>query len=120
MQLDYPFHIDGRDRTASTSEADHIRDLIEQILFTAPGERVNRPDFGAGVLQFVFGPNSPEKAAATQFMIQGALQQHLGSRVGIEEVIAEAIDARLIIKISYRLTSSDELVTETFEREGAV
>lgn len=119
MQLDYPFHIDGRDRTASTAEADHIRDLIEQILFTSPGERVNRPDFGAGVLQFVFGPNSPEKAAATQFMVQGSLQQHLGSRVSIENVKAEAIDARLSITITYRLTSSGELISETFEREGA-
>lgn len=118
MQLDYPFHIDGRDRTASTEEADHIRDLIEQILFTSPGERVNRPQFGAGILQFVFGPNSPEKAAATQFMVQGALQQHLGSRVAIDLVEAEAVDARLIIKIAYRLTSSGQLITETFEREG--
>ncbi len=119
MQLDYPFHIDGRERTASTSNADHIRDLIEQILFTTPGERVNRPDFGAGILQFVFGPNSPEKAAATQFMIQGALQQHLGSRVSIEDVHADAVDSRLVIKITYRLTSSDEVITETFEREGS-
>ncbi len=118
MQLDYPFHIDGQDRTATTSEADHIRDLIEQILFTSPGERVNRPEFGGGILQFVFGPNSPEKAAATQFMIQGALQQHLGTRVSIEEVIANAIESRLVIKISYRLTSNDELITEVFEREG--
>ena len=64
--------------------------------------------------------NSPEKAAATQFMIQGALQQHLGSRVGIEEVAAEALGARLIIKIAYSLASTDELITQSFEREGPV
>lgn len=119
MQLDYPFHIDGRDRTAMTTEADHVRDLIEQILFTSPGERVNRPDFGAGVLQFVFGPNSPEKAAATEFMVQGALQQHLGNRVSIEEVEAQSMDSRLIIKITYLLTATGQTVSETFERGGS-
>jgi phage baseplate assembly protein W len=54
---------------------DHIRDLIEQVLFTSPGERVNRPDFGSGLMQLVFAPNSDELATATQFMVQGALQQ---------------------------------------------
>ncbi len=118
MQLDYPFHIDGRDRTATTSEADHIRDLIEQILFTSPGERVNRPDFGAGVLQFVFGLNSPEQAAATEFLVQGALQQHLGTRASIEEVTAQANEEKLVIRIAYRLTSTGESITETFSQEG--
>ena len=49
MQLDYPFHFDGRERTAETGTDDHVRDMIEQLLFTQPGERVNRPDFGSGV-----------------------------------------------------------------------
>jgi uncharacterized protein len=65
MQLDYSFRIDGRGRIASTDEDEHIRDLIEQVLFTAPGERVNRPDFGSGVLQLLFAPNSYELATAT-------------------------------------------------------
>ena len=45
---------------AATSDDDHIRDLIEQVLFTSPGERVMRPDFGAGLLALVFEPNSVE------------------------------------------------------------
>jgi uncharacterized protein len=65
MQLDYSFHFDGRGRTASTDEDEYIRDLIEQVLFTAPGERVNRPDFGSGVLHLLFAPNSYELATAT-------------------------------------------------------
>ena len=67
-QIDFPFHFDGRKRTADTSYEDHVRDLIEQVLFTAPGERVNRPTFGSGLLQLVFSPNSPEVAAATQLL----------------------------------------------------
>ena len=73
--LDYPYHFDGRGRTATTDTADHIRDLIEQVLFTAPGERVNRPDFGSGLLRLVFAPNSDALAAATHLAVQGALQQ---------------------------------------------
>ena len=67
MNIDFPFHIDGHGRTAATDDADHARDLIEQILFTNPGERVNRPTFGSGLMQMLFQPNSTEIAAALQF-----------------------------------------------------
>src|SRR5690606_19889143 len=76
-QIDYPFQFDGRGRTAQTDESGTICDLIEQVLLTAPGERVMRPSFGSGVLQLVFAAASPEVAATTQFLIQGALQQWL-------------------------------------------
>src|SRR4028118_1316131 len=78
MNIDFPFHFDARERTALTGDDDHIRDMIEQLLFTNPGERVNRPDFGSGLLQMVFAPNSPEIAAALQFTVQASLQQWLG------------------------------------------
>ena len=71
MNIDFPFHFDGRGRTAATGDDDHVRDMIEQLLFTSPGERVNRPDFGSGLLQLVFAPNSPELAAALQFTVAG-------------------------------------------------
>ena len=80
MQLDYPYHFDGRERTAETGIDDHVRDLIEQLLFTQPGERVNRPDFGSGVMQLVFAAASPEVAATAEFLIRGALQQWLADR----------------------------------------
>jgi phage baseplate assembly protein W len=116
MQLDFPYHFDGRERTAATEEANHIRDLIEQIIFTTPGERVNRPAFGAGVLQLLFGPASPEAAATAEFMVKGALQQHLGRRIQLEQVSTEAEDATLRIRITYRLPATGESRTEEFER----
>lgn len=73
IHFDFPFHFDGRGRTALAGADDHIRDMIEQFLFTNPGERVNRPDYGSGVLQLIFAPNSPEVAAALQFAIQAGL-----------------------------------------------
>src|SRR5713226_4601523 len=92
MNLDYPFRFDGRDRTADTDDDDHIRDLIEQVLFTAPGERVNRPDFGCGLQRLVFAPNSPELASATQFLVQGALQQWLGDLIEVNDIQVESDD----------------------------
>src|SRR5690606_32562124 len=102
MQLDFPYHFDGRERTAETSEEEHLRDLIEQILFTYPGERVNRPDFGAGIYQLLFAPASAEQAATTEFMIRGALQQHLGRRISVREVSAEAVESAIRITIVYQ------------------
>ena len=81
MNIDFSYHYDGRGRTAATDDNDHIRDMIEQLLFTNPGERVNRPDFGSGLLQMVFAPNSPELAAALQFTMQAAIQRYLGDLI---------------------------------------
>ena len=94
-QLDYPFHFDTRGRTAETSDDEHIRDMIEQVLFTAPGERVNRPTFGCGLMQLVFAPNSDALAATSQFLVQGALQQWLGDLIVVEAVQVEADDSTL-------------------------
>ncbi|MEX0348085.1 MAG: GPW/gp25 family protein [Paracoccaceae bacterium] len=118
MQVDFPYHFDGRDRTAETTEADHIRDLIEQILFTNPGERVNRPDFGAGIAQLLFAPVSAEQAATTEFMIRGALQQYLGRRIEVQEVSAEAHDATITITIVYRILSTGAADQASFTLGG--
>jgi len=67
--LDHPYHFDSLGRTAGTARDDHIRDLIEQVLFTAPGERVMRPDFGSGLLALVFEPNS--STLANLIAVQG-------------------------------------------------
>ena len=100
-QVDYPFHVDGRGRTATTTQDDHIRDLIEQVLFTAPGERVNRPTFGSGLLRLVFEPNSEALGAATQLAVQGALQQWLGNLILVEAVQVESQDASVQVTVQY-------------------
>jgi len=108
MQIAFPYHFDGSERTARATEARHIRDMIEQILFTNPGERVNRPDFGAGVLQLVFGAARPEVAATAEFMIRGALQQHLGQRIVIDTVETGIEDSTLLIRIAFRMIGREE------------
>src|SRR6266852_792033 len=99
MNLDFRYHFDSRGRTADTSDEDHIRDLIEQVLFTAPGERVNRPDFGSGLQRLVFAPNSDELAAATQFLVQGSLQQWLDDLIQVDQVQVESQDSTLRVAI---------------------
>lgn len=114
MNIDYPFHFDGRGRTATTHDNDHIRDLIEQFLFTSPGERVNRPDFGSGLLQLVFVPNSPELAATIQFTIQAGLQRWLSDLVTVQKVEVTAQDATLSVVVQYLVNSNGRQLTETF------
>jgi phage baseplate assembly protein W len=119
MDLDYPFAFDGTARTATTGTADHVRDMIELVLFTMPGERVNRPDFGSGVMQLVFAPNSAELAATTRFLVQGALQRWLGERIDVEAVDVAAEDATLRVTIAYTDRKTRQRTVSTFERRGA-
>jgi phage baseplate assembly protein W len=100
-QIDYPFHFDGRGRTAQTDASGYIRDLIELVLLTAPGERVMRPSFGSGVMQLVFAAASPEVAATTQFLIQGALQQWLSDLITVDAVDVQVQDSALLITVQY-------------------
>ncbi len=115
-QFDYPFHFDNRFRTASTSESDHVRDMIEQLLLTDPGERVNRPEFGSGLRQLVFAPNSPELAAALQFTVRASLQQWLGDVVEIQSLEVSAVDSALTVDLKYTIRGTNEERTEQFVR----
>jgi uncharacterized protein len=112
--LDFPFHIDGRGRAATTDEDDHIRDLILQVLFTNPGERVNRPDFGCGIKSLVFMPNSDVLAAATQVLIKGALQRWLENEIQVDTVEVTADEAKLTITLAYRVRASGERRVDQF------
>jgi uncharacterized protein len=116
VQIDYPFHLDARGRTAETGEEEHVRDLLEQVLFTTPGERVNRPDFGSGLMQLVFAPGGEEVATATQFLVQGALQQWLGDLIRVEDVQVEGEDATLRVAVRYTLLRNQQSRTATFSR----
>ncbi len=116
MDIDFPHHFDGRGRTATTDRDDHVRDMIEQLIFTNPGERVNRPDFGSGVLQMIFGPNSPELAAALKVTLQAALHRWLGDVIAVGNLDVTAVDSTLTVNLSYQLRDSGAVQTATFSR----
>ena len=107
MHVDFPYHLDERLRTASSADGAYIRDLIEQVLFTSPGERVNRPSFGSGLLQLVFAPNSDALAGATQMTVQAALQQWPD---------VQNNDSRLEVRVQYVVLRSQQREVAEFSR----
>jgi hypothetical protein len=113
MNVNFPYRFDGRGRTADPL-GEYIRQLVEQVLFTSPGERVNLPDFGSGLLQLPFAPNSVELAAATQFSVQAALQKWLSNYVQVQSVTATADESVLTVTVSYTPHSSDVTQVATF------
>jgi len=118
MQIDFPYHFDDRGRTADTDFEDHVRDMIEQVLFTSPGERVNRPDFGCGLAQLVFAPTGPELATALQFTIQAALQRWLGDVIEPRGVAVEVVESAVRVTVQYIIRRDDPtLRAAIFTRE---
>ena len=116
MNIDFPFSFDARGRTAECDDAAHVRDMLEELLFTNPGERVNRPEFGSGVMQLVFAGNSPELAAALQFTLRAAIQQWLGDVLDLQGLEVASDDAELRIGIRYMLHRTGEVRVEAFDR----
>jgi phage baseplate assembly protein W len=115
-QIDYPYQFDSIGRTADTTADDHIRDLIEQVLFTAPGERVNRPTFGSGLMQLIFAPINDALAATVQMSVQGSLQQWLGDLIQVEDVQVQSNDSTLLILVQYTVLNTLERKTAQFSR----
>ena len=116
MNVTFPYQFDARGRTSEAAEDRHVREMIEQLLFTSPGERVNRPTWGSGVLNLLFAGNSPELAAAAQLTVHGALQQWLGDIVQIEAVSVVSEDSKLIVTVQYLIRRSRERQTSQFTR----
>ncbi|MFF2076575.1 GPW/gp25 family protein [Kitasatospora sp. NPDC058162] len=113
--LAFPFRIDSRGRTAEAAYDDHVRDLIEQLLFTSPGERVMHPDFGCGLLDLVFAPNSPELAATLQLSVQAALQRWLGDVIEIAALDVESEDNVVRVELAYVVRRTGTQRDDVFE-----
>ena len=118
MTLDHPWSVDGRGRTAATDGEDHVRDLIEQVLLTSPGERVMRPDFGAGLLAMVFEPGGGELAATAEYLVQGALQRELAEVITLESVDVRSVDAALVVTVAYVVNRTREHQVATVRAPG--
>jgi phage baseplate assembly protein W len=116
MNIDYPYQFDSVGRTADTTADDHIRDLIEQVLFTAPGERVNRPTFGSALMQLIFAPINDALTATVQMSVQGSLQQWLGDLIRVENIQVQSDDSTLRIEVQYTVIKTMERRTAQFAR----
>ena len=117
MNVNFPYQFDGRGRTLDPL-ADYVRQLVEQVLFTSPGERVYLPDFGSGLLHLPFAPNSMEMAAATQFSVQVALQKWLSGYIKVQSVVASADDATLTVSVTYAPLNTGVTQVQTYVYGG--
>jgi uncharacterized protein len=106
-------------RTQIRNEADHIRDMLEMVLFTFPGERVNRPDFGCGLAQLVFAGNGPELAMSVDLTVRGAVQRWLSDVLTLEDLQVRAHDSTLMIELTYRLRSTGQTGQATLTRSAS-
>lgn len=114
MNIAFPYAFDATGHTAQTDPVTHVGDMIEQILFTSPGERVNRPTFGSGTAQLVFAPNSDVLAAAQQQAIQSGLQQWLSDLIRVQSVTVTAEESTLLVTVVYTLIQAQQQQTQQF------
>ncbi len=108
MDVAYPLRLDGQGRTALTDPDRHVRDLVEQLLLTAPGERVNRPDLGSGLLRMLFLPNAEPLAAATEAAINGELAQAFAGRLEVRGVDVVVQESLLRVTVRYVTRSGED------------
>src|ERR1700722_5528380 len=118
MNVNFPYQFDGRGRTKEAAQSEYVRQLVEQVLFTSPGERVNLPDFGSGLLQLPFAPNSLEMAAATQFTVQAAVQKWLSNYVRVQSLPPDIEEAKLTVTVIYSPLNTDVTEIQTFVYGG--
>lgn len=116
INIAYPFHLNNKGRTALSTSDDHVREMLEQLLFTSPGERVNRPDFGSGIQQLVFEPTSPELAAALQFTLKAAIQRWLGDVIQLQGLEVTSQESTLSIVIQYIVQRTGEQQVAQFSQ----
>ena len=117
IYLDFPLHVDSRGRTASALSDDHVLDMIKLVLFTEPGERMNRPDFGCGLKQLVFAPVSDALVAAVEKLIHGSLIRWLDGVISVEAVSVTADDSTLDIDITYARRDTGDRRQERLTRQ---
>jgi phage baseplate assembly protein W len=97
----FPFAIDTAGQVSSSEGDEALRGKIIQVLFTAPGERVNRPDFGCGLFNLIFEPNNAILAAAVEFTIGQALTHWLGDEILVDGVDVTSTDELVDIEVAY-------------------
>lgn len=113
----FPFRVDARGRSAVVDHDARARELIEQVLFTAPGERVVRPDFGAGVHQLLFAPAGDTLAAATEASVRSALQRWVGDVVEVDDIDVAHHESRVQVTVRYRVVATGRNGEAAFTRD---
>ncbi len=107
----FPMDVDGEGRVVLNSYEDHVRQSVLLIMQTAKGERVMRPDFGAGLQTLVFEPAGPATAAMVQHEIKQALVRN-EPRIDVLNVQVTADPGQpgvLTINVKYQVRQTDTI-----------
>ena len=107
FDFDVPYYIDRRGITAKAEYERHVLNMLELFLFTNPGDRVNRPNFGGGARNLVFECNSIELATALKMGLQANLRLWLANRIDLHELVVENNDSKLSIQVAYTVVGRD-------------
>ena len=104
----YPIAIDQGLGTLleETDYSTHVRQMMLQVLFTNPGERIDRPEFGCGLRRMIFAPNSIASANLLKVLITQSLNKYLGTLITLQTVDVQAVDSTLSVSISYILKAT--------------
>jgi len=104
----FPFRIDQASAQGAQSPyAQHVDEMIRQILLTTPGERADLPEFGCGLRQLLFAPNSDALQTTTQLMVQRSLTEWLGGQISVQQVTVAPGPggdySQILVQVSYLL-----------------
>jgi phage baseplate assembly protein W len=87
----------------------YVRNLLYQVLLTRPGERINRPEFGAGVRALVFAPLSEATATLAKTSILNALKEWLEAFILVDDVRVQVREpSTLEITVVYLVRATNE------------
>lgn len=120
LEVAFPYQLDSRGRTATTTYDDHVEQMVELLLLTRQGERVNLPTFGCGLLDMVFAPNSPEIAAALNVTIAAAISLWLGDVISLTALDVTAQDSQLTVVLAYTVLATGTAAELNVSIPGAV
>ncbi|MBV9097473.1 MAG: GPW/gp25 family protein [Frankiaceae bacterium] len=101
---------------ATVGHKAYVEQLVEQLLFTSPGERVNRPTFGCGLEGLVFGTLTDEVITATRYVVQASLQKWLRDFIDVDDVAIAATGGQLTVTVKYTLLADGQAQSAVFHR----
>jgi Bacteriophage baseplate protein W len=97
----FPYALDGAGHTACAAAGEEVAQMLEQILFVSPGERVNRPDFGSHLLSLTFSARTSELTMAVQALVEGALRKWAGDAIHVRDVDVAIEETLVVVTVRY-------------------
>ncbi len=114
FDVSFPLRIDNRGRMATAGYETHVREMLEQLLFTQPGERVNRPDFGTPISAAIFDRPTDELISSLEFQVSTSVQRFMGEVVSLENVSIDVVDDQIEIILTYTIIALNQSTEERF------